>query len=573
MKRYLSLWFPDWPLTRLRRARYPKARSPRSGPSGTVRPYVLVEKSAHGLTIAAANPAAKNLSITEGLRFTDAKARAPDLQSEEIDRAADAAALRKLAAWLLRVAPTVVLQAKDALLLEVTGCARMYGGEDALFTQARALLRQNGFPHQAAMAGTPGAAIALSRHRDGVILPPGEEKAGLSELPISALRLSEDAQALLRRFGLTRVHQLIGIDRGALARRFRSKEMSDAVLLRLDQALGYRPEPVVPLLPEADYSVRLQCPDPLISTDAVRLGLEKLADELCWMLKDAGEGARSFILHAFRADGTKAGVGISAAQATHDPKHILRLFAERLAKVDPGFGVDLLLLQGFRTDTLNRSARAFAGLAAVDADEAALASLADRITARLGEGTALIVQHQERRLPEKAEAHVPYEGSLPAKPRTMPRLGPRPLRLLETPERVQVLAEVPDGPPRSFRWRRVQRRVIRAEGPERIAPEWALLPPSLSRAPAQPIDKPWLDPKLDPRADAQQIVKVRTELEKQLSEEESDDTSVPIRNLPRARDYYRIEDGEGRRYWLFREGLYDDGRGGAPEWYVHGLFS
>ena len=172
-------------------------------------------------------------------------------------------------------------------------------------------------------------------------------------------------------------------------------------------------------------------------------------------------------------------------------------------------------------------------------------------------------------MPERAERQVQFIGDVPALATHSTAAGPRPIRLLSSPERITVMAEVPDGPPLRFIWRRVPRTVTRADGPERIAPEWwthiaVPQPPPALRGQA----RQWLTPKMDPRADAAQIAHVRADLEAML-----DAPSGPVKLLPRARDYYRVEDAEGRRYWLFREGLYGDGRGGAPEWYVHGLFA
>ena len=245
MKRYLSLWFPDWPLTRLRRERlkpYPASLS--APPAEPRRPFVLTESGPSGLVIAAANGLARKCGVGEGLAFTDARARLPSLASEEIDRAADARALDCLAHWMIRFTPLVAMDGPDALMLETTGCDHLHGGEAAMLADITNLLEQNAVPFQAGLASTPGAAMALSRNAPGTILTGGEEADGLADLPITALRLSPDATLLLRRFGLTRIGQLYGIDRKALARRFQSKSVADKVLHRLDQALGLRHEPL-----------------------------------------------------------------------------------------------------------------------------------------------------------------------------------------------------------------------------------------------------------------------------------------------------------------------------------------
>ena len=572
MKRYLSLWFPDWPLTRLRRAyRGQKTGSSRPVSSKALearQPFVLVEAGQHGLRIAAVNAAARGYGINDGLRFTDAKARCPDLSSQDIDRAADASALKALGHWLIRIAPLVAIDGLDGLLIETTGCAHLYGGEANMLAEISRLLERDGVPHRLGLASTLGAASALARAKPNTILLRGDEESGLSDLPVAALRLSEEAEMLLRRFGLTRIGQLYGIDRRALARRFRSREAADAVLLRLDQALGLRHEPLDPLRPAPMQSARLNCPEPIFTNEAIQFGLETLTDDLCAELVRLGQGAREFSLLAFRSDGGVGEAAITLARPGRTPKHILRLFREKIDRIDPGFGIDLLVLEARRTGSMETGAVALSGdLAASDTDAVALAALVDRIHAKLGEGTVSVVRPIESHIPERSGQSVPFEGHFPEPAERSPPAGPRPIRILPSPEPVKVLAEVPDGPPQRFVWRKVTRKVSRADGPERINPEWWLhtAVPAPAASP-EGTNRKWLSPKLDPRADAELIAKIRAKLEAM-------DTFGSVKSLPRARDYYRIEDTEGRRYWVFREGLYGDGRGGHPEWFMHGLFA
>ncbi len=523
MKRYLSLWLPDWPLDRLRRLR---SLSPRPDKPA---PFVLTEPSANGRVIAAANTTAREGGLEPGLKLADARARVPKLRVEEIDRAADGDALRALAGWMVRFSPLVSLDGNDALMLETTGVDHLFGGEAALVQALSLRLTQTGYTNQLGLAGTPGAAFALARAAPG-ILPEGAEREGLAGLPVTSLRLSAQAVTLLRRFGLTRIGELYGIDRKALARRFHSQQAAEDVCMRLDQALGLRVEPLRPLYPPPAYSARLPCPEPLMSAEGIAEGLRQLMTRLCADLSAAGQGARVFRFHAFRSDGVVSQVDVAAARPVSAPEHVLRLFAEKIACIDPGFGIDLLILEARRTDPLARSSMALSGdLAAYDTDEAALAVLADRITARLGEATVCITRRSPSHLPGRAEQTETYTGSLPEGAASSPVAGPRPVRMLAYPERVEVLAEVPDGPPLRFVWRRILRTVLRADGPERISPEWWQHLPAAG--------------------------------------------SEPGASLPRTRDYYRVEDSEGRRYWVYREGLYGDGRGAAPEWFVQGFFA
>lgn len=483
------------------------------------------------MRIAAANAPARAAGIEPGLRLADAKATLPDILSEEIDRAGDLRALTALAGWMVRFSPLVALDGEDGLMLETTGCDHLFGGEAGMAAGMSGRIAQAGYRHQIAIAGTPGAAHALARagaegaHR---VLPHGAERDGLACLPMSTLRLSPEALSLLRRFGLTRIGQLYDIDRKALARRFRSREAAGAVCLRLDQALGRRHEPLVPLRPAPDHIERLPCPEPLTTQEGLRDGLRQLAEALCFALSADGSGARSFTFRAFHSDGGAAALTVNTARPARAPKHLMRLFQEKIDQVDPGFGVDLLTLEAGRTGPMETGSQPLSGdLAGTDFDAEALGALADRITARLGEGAVTLALRQARRLPHLAERQAAYTGQAPEW--AAPALtGPRPVRMLARPEEVSVMAEVPDGPPLQFIWRRRLRKVVRADGPERIAPEWwTWLPPATGRR----------------------------------------------RAPPRTRDYYRVEDSEGRRYWLFREGLYGDDRGAAPGWFVQGLFA
>lgn len=509
------------------------------------------------------------MGISTGLAFTDAKARVPHLIHEDIDRRADTEALQSLAKWMIRFAPLVSIDGADGLILETTGCDHLYGGEAGLLEQVSHVLDREGFLHRSGLASTPVAAAALAQtSASGTILDEGREREGLADLPVTALRLSEETELLLKRFGLTRIGQLYGIDRKALARRFQAKAEADAVLLRLDQGLGLRHAPIIPLRPAPSKTARLNCPDPILSSDAIVLGLEQLTQTLCADLEAFGQGARGFTLHAFRSDGTSVSVEISAARPVRTPKHILRLFGERIDQIDPGFGIDLLLLEARRTGPMDTSAVALSGdLAASDTDMTALSALSDRICAKLGEGSVTVMTPFESYLPERAERRDVFRGEIPNPPDSRAILGARPIRLLRTPEWVEALAEVPDGPPLRFIWRQITRKVVRADGPERISPEWWTYTAPLAAAPSpEGTSRKWLTPKFDPRADAALIRQTRQQLE-QI------DVGEVVTTRPRARDYYRLEDETGRRYWLFREGLYGDGRGGPPNWYMHGFFA
>lgn len=606
----------------------------------------------------AANAPAHAAGITCGLGLSDANARTVGLVSEPIDRAADRAALRRLANWMIRHTPLVALDGEDGLVLETTGCDHLHGGETAMLGAISSALTSVGYTHRLGLAGTPIAAAALAHAaipspaantmstvtRPVQILANGKEADGLSDLPIAALRLAPDTLTLLRRFGLTRIGQLYGIDRKALARRFQSKVHAGQLVSVLDQALGLRPTPLKPLRPAIAHAAQQACPDPLIDRAGIAQGLADLTRTVCSRLTANGLGARRFTLRAFRADGTLTAKSVTATRPVRAPDHILRLFDEHLDTVDPGYGIDLLRLEATRTAPMDTGMGTLStDLAGKAIDETDLSALADRLVARLGDGRVRVLEPVASHKPEKACRLVPFEGKLPDWQTARPgstvapgqgldaHMGPRPLTLFQRPEPVDVIAEVPDGPPLRFVWRNVPRRIVWADGPERIAPEWwqylprapvpketqaslpaprqegsgqhtrqALLP--LGASAPEGASKRWLVPKMDPRADAHHIARARAALDAPHAQTPKkpvsamtassalalpncvgtrpgtdasppgDDPGVTLPPpRPRARDYYRVEDANGHRYWLFRDGLYHDGRGPAPTWYIHGL--
>lgn len=488
-------------------------------------PFVLVEKGRHGVEVVAANKAAQSKSIYAGLAFTDARARAPNLMFEEVDRKADAAALSKLVSWMVRFSPRVSVDGLDAIIMETTGLDHLFEGEAKLIEQVSACLMSNGYASQIAVAGTPIAANALARYRarnNGVFVSQeGQEKQDIAKLPIKALCLSEKTVQLLRKFGLTRIDQLYGLNRKALARRFASQEAANAVVLRLDQALGLRHDPIKPVIAEPEWVVRLPCPEPVATQEGIEFALDQLLPQLCMKLDTHGLGARDFNFHTFGVDGKSSCLSVSSASAVRDAKHIRRLFKEHIETIGPGFGIDLLMLSAGRTESIANYEKPLSAEMAGGFDNDAFIRLADCLIARLGEQSVKMASFRESYIPERAESFVKFETHLMGEAKSSHIVGPRPLRLFETPEHVEVVAEVPDGPPARLIWRRVIRKIVRADGPERIAPEW------------------W-----------------------ELSEKGA-----------RARDYYRIEDEDGRRYWIYRHGLYDDNRGGPPQWFMHGVFA
>lgn len=486
------------------------------------------------MVIHALNPAARRAGLRRGQTQADALAMVPHLIRQPADPAGDARALEALAVWAERWSPSVSVDASaggwEGLFLDVTGAGHLFGGEAALLEQIRGRLREAGVVADAAVAPTPGAAWALARWSEGrAPAVVGEEalSEALADLPIEALRIDEKTLAAARRFGLTTIGSLYGMPRAGLARRFRD---GDAVGLvkRLDQARGYAAEALTPVRPPARYRAWRAFAEPLGDLEGVEGRLPELASDLARGLERDGQGARALTVTGFRTDGRITALSVRLGRPGREAGVWMRLFREAgLGRLDLGFGLDALMLTADLTEPM--AARQASLDSEAEAKQAeSLAALVDRLTARLGETRVLTPEAADSWIPERAERLRPALGRLPAGVPGDP--GRRPILLLEPPEPVEdAVFDLPDGAPARFTWRRVSRRIVRAEGPERLSPEW------------------WR-----PADGAREA---------------------------RTRDYYRVEDGEGGRYWLFREGLYgpdyvsaDDERR-APSWWMHGVLA
>jgi len=503
--------------------RLASARPGGAGVDAEPREFALVEAGPHGIVLAAISEGAKAAGLRVGQALTDARAYCPALAAEPIDRAADGGALAALARWAEQYTPIVGLDGLDGLLLDVTGCAHLRGGEAGLLADMARRLETMNLTARLALADTVGAAWALARFgaQTQTVVPQGAARLALADLPVAALRLDGETVATLRRLGLRRIGQLLPLPRAALARRFRAKEQAEAVVARLDQALGERGEPVVPLSPPPALCVTRSFGAPLIDRALVEAWLPRLLAELVALLGEQGLGARRLRLAAFRVDGSRQDVLAGMGEPTRDVAHMQRLLAPRLEGLEPGFGVASLSLVAEEATPFLAAQTGFAG----DRGALDLAQLGDRLASRLGPQAVYRLGALASHVPERAERMRPRANSGQGGAGRRAALDldrPRPLLLLDRPEPVSVIAEVPEGPPARFVWRRLEHRVTRAIGPERIAPEW------------------WRD---------------------------GEDA--------RTRDYYMVEDTEGRRFWLFRHGLYGGAPGEAatePDWFIHGFF-
>ena len=539
-------------------------------------PLVTFETVMGANRLAAVCERAEAQGFTPGTGLAEARARYPDpgpvpgsgLDAVAADRAADMKLLAALADWCDRYTPLVAFDTSpegaakgapplfgcDGLVLDISGCAHLFGGERALMDDLLVRLFHQGFAAEAAIAAHPGTAstlVAVSRGSSDqpVLIHEDDEIAAIEALPVASLRLDPATVALLRRLGLKTIASLLSLPRAGLARRF-----GDGLLRRLDEASARVFRPISPRRAVPDLAVERRLFEPISLIEDIERVLLLLAERLESDLERRGLGVRRLELSLFRVDGAVERLAVGTTLPVRDPTRIVRLFRERLKTIgderDAGFGYDLVRLAVFAAEAMEASQSDLSG---ERFEEGAFAVLIDRIGARLGSTSVLAPEAMGSHRPERAEIwRRPIDDTdcavgigavaTPKSQRsktganadpgfhrgapTLLDVKPRPLRLFARPEPIEASFEVPDGAPLTFRWRRALHRVRKAEGPERIGAEW------------------WRAPE----------------------------------ELPR--DYYNVEDDDGRRFWLFREGrteaehdperLAADGR---PAWYMHGVFA
>jgi protein ImuB len=525
-RRILSLWLPRLPIDRIKRQLARSNAAPAKNSNDD--PSIVVAKQNNALQISALDDAAAHLGLEPGLPLANARAICPQLRVFDADEVADTETLNNIADWCDRFTPLVALDSPHGLFLDITGCAHLFGGEAALMRLVCDVLTAQGFAVSAAIAGTSVCARTMTRHVHGRIVRAGEEADAVKPLPVSALGADDAITRGLRRAGLKTIGDVAARARHEITARFGA----DFTTL-LEHALGQGDAPISPRKPLPDYIVEKRFPEPIATEGVISATLSRLAQMLVMAMDQQGKGARRLEARFFRTDGAVRAIVVDTGQPVTRGEVIDRLFRERLDALndplDPGFGFDLIRLSASRTEIVVQQQR---DLDANVHDNDELAALIDRIAARIGGRRVVVHLPQDTHIPERAVMAAPAQHHLAAAARAIwpARVGGepplRPLRLFERPEQIKVIAQVPDGPPARFVWRRATHAVVRAEGPERVAMEW------------------W-------RSQGEMLT----------------------------RDYFRVEDEAGLRFWLYRDGLYDreieqeEGNAVQPNWFMHGLFA
>jgi protein ImuB len=503
----LALWLPRLPTDRLTRKNAARSEAP----------LVVSGKSGNALHVHALEARAQRLGLYKGQPLANARAMVQPLTVVAADERADARLLDGIADWCDRFTPLVSLDGPDGLWLDITGAAHLFGGEAAMLSLVVRRIGEQGFAVQGAIAGTSLAARALARYAPRSIVPMGGEAAAVAPLPITALDPDDKILRALRHAGL----KTVGMVAARLASEL-SERLGRSFVTRLRVVLGEHEQPLTPRRPLPDLMAEQRFAEPVVTQDTITASLLSLAGSLAQVLEREGRGVRVLEAAFFRADGQVDRIAIKMGEPLRDPAVMLRLLNQKLeALIDPldaGFGFDVIRLEALLAEDTNPATISF------DAHENArrqVGFLIDRLSVRFGEHRVQRFVPQDTHIPEAAAVAVPaqdrdFNGDWRLK-RASGDPPRRPLRLLERPEEINVPAsEFPEGAPKRFRWRKAQFDVTRAEGPERIAMDW------------------WRKERL-------------------------------------TRDYFRVETGDGQRFWLYRDGLYH--QIGAPRWYMQGVFA
>jgi protein ImuB len=509
-RRYLALVFPWLPIERLRATR--PHLFVRQGET----PVAFTETIGQAVRLTATNIAAARIGLEAGLTLADARARVPELEVFPADPHADMDWLERLADGCTRYSPTVALMPPDGLVVDIAGCSHAFDGERMLAADVEARMARRGILARHAFGDTPEIARALARYAGA---PAPDETRAVKRLPVAALDLDEDATVALGRAGLKTVGDVMARPLAGIAARF-GEEAATAVR----RLAGDHKAPVKARVRIAPIAVERRFAEPIARTDYAMEVLEDLAEEAATTLAGRHQGGRRWEARLFRADGHVQSLRVETGQPTRDVALLMRLFVERIDSLadplDPGFGYDLMRLDVALAERLDAAQLRLEG---GTAKQGQVDRLVDQLSTRLGRGRVRRFAPRDSHIPEQAELMLPATTDAPALAWPDTDAGEPPLRpiyLFDPPQPIEsVMAEVPDGPPHRFRWRRRVHEVARSEGPERIAGEW------------------W----------------------------RRHDATIPTR------DYYRVEDRRGRRFWIFRHGLHDEQD--HPRWYLHGLFA
>jgi len=497
-KRFATIWFPhlttDWFIRR-----QPRLKEI---------PFVLAAPDHGRMEVTAANVPAQTQGIYKGMVVADARAIILSLEVLDDKPELPGKLLKGIAEWCIRYTPIVAIDPPDGLILDVTGCTHLWGSEKKYLADIIKRIKNFGYHIKAAIADTIGAAWAVTRYGQELIIESNTQQAALQLLPPAALRVEAATTELLEKLGLRQIKDFMNMPKSALRRRFGTH-----LLLRLGQALGYEEEGIIPVQPIEPYQERLPCLEAIVTAIGIEMALQQLLNTLCRRLQQEQKGLRMAVFKGYRIDGKIESVSIGTNRPSCNSKHLFKLFEIKIETIEPAAGIELFTLDALKVEALSTVQETLWN-GREELDDMALSELLDRIGGKLGNDCIYRFMPDEHYWPERS-----FKKALELDEKLQTTWQPnktRPLQILYKPEMIEVTAPVPDYPPMLFRYKGKLHKVVKADGPERIEQEW------------------WLQ-------------------------------------QGQHRDYYSVEDEEGRRYWLFRSGHYD--AEASYQWFIHGFFA
>jgi protein ImuB len=498
-KRFVTIWFrhlkTDW-LSRRR-------------PELKDIPFVLSIHDHGRKIVTAANTIAEQEGIYNGIAVADAKAIFPELKVHDDKPELAGKLLKALANYCIRYCPTVAIDLPDGLILDVTGCSHLWGGDLLYITTIINRFKSFGYDVKAAIADTIGAAWAITHFDEKeIVINSKQQYFALLFLSPAALRLEADTIELLYKLGLGQVQHFIGMPRSVLKRRF-----GNHLIQRLNQALGYEVEEIHPVIEPALYLERLPCLEIILTRQGIEIALARVLESLCTRLKKEQKGLRKASFKCYRFDGKIQQIDIGVNGASYNSQHLYKLFELKIDSIEPAPGIELFTIEASQLEEVHAMQEKL-WIKNFGLHDVRFSELLDRITNKTGTTTIQRFLPDEHFWPERS---IRIAASLNEQINTPWKTDkPRPVQLLAIPERIEVTAPIPDYPPMLFRYKGKLHKIKKADGPERIEREW------------------WMEEGAH-------------------------------------RDYYSAEDEEGNRYWLFRLGHYNNNK--DTEWFIHGFFA
>lgn len=471
-------------------------------------PFILRGQDHNRMIVKAANKEAERAGVFRGMVLADARVIVSNLEVMDDKPEIYEKLLTRLAEWCVRYTPSAAIDLPEGLILDASGCTHLWGGDEAYIADISRKLTQRGYDVRISIADTIGTAWAVARYSSGpMCILPGQSAETLMDLPPQALRIETEVVERLLKLGLKKIRQFINLPLPSLRRRF-----GVDFIQQLNRATGQQLEVLQPVIPVELYQERLPCLEPIVSSTGISIALDQLLNNLCERLRHDQKGLRKAIFKYYRVDGKIGSIEVGTNRPSRNSKHLTKLFESKLDGIEPDMGIELFVLEAPIVEDALPGQEALWN-ASSGLNDIRLSELVDKLASRIGQDSIrryLPAQHHWPERSFKSTASLEQKSGIPWLSGDM-----RPFHMLRTPERVNVSAPIPDYPPMLFVYKGKVHNIRKADGPERIEQEW------------------W--------------------------QQEGEH-----------RDYYRVEDEEGHRYWIFRLGHYSDKQ---FQWYLHGFFA